>query len=59
MSQVSSHDLFVAFLAENEIWDLQVNCYSLNSIGPAVEKISGPRRYVGIYISSAIASNSS
>ncbi|XP_015886273.2 RHOMBOID-like protein 10, chloroplastic isoform X2 [Ziziphus jujuba] len=45
-----------AFLHAN-IGHLMVNCYSLNSIGPAVEKISGPRRYLGIYISSAIASS--
>lgn len=35
----------------------QVNCYSLNSVGPGVEKISGPRRYVALYLTSAIASN--
>ncbi|KAF3447377.1 hypothetical protein FNV43_RR12563 [Rhamnella rubrinervis] len=45
-----------SFLHAN-IGHLMVNCYSLNSIGPTVEKFSGPRRYLGIYISSAIASS--
>nr|AIY60652.1 rhomboid protein Hedne_RBL10 [Hedera nepalensis] len=36
---------------------LMVNCYSLNSIGPTVEKISGPGRYMAVYIISAIASS--
>lgn len=34
----------------------QVNSYSLNSIGPLMEKITGPRRFLAIYFSSAIAS---
>lgn len=33
----------------------QINCYSLNSIGPTVEKLSGPRRYMAIYVISAVA----
>lgn len=37
----------------------QVNCYSLNSVGPSVEKISGPGRFLAIYFSSAIASKGS
>lgn len=36
---------------------LQVNCYSLNSVGPTVESFSGPRRYLAVYFVSAIASN--
>lgn len=47
-----------SFLHTN-IGHLMVNCYSLNSIGPTMEKISGPRRYMATYISSAIASNNS
>ncbi|KAH9751726.1 RHOMBOID-like protein 10 [Citrus sinensis] len=43
-----------AFLHAN-IAHLMVNCYSLNSIGPTMEKICGPRRYLGVYFSSAIA----
>ncbi|XP_073105459.1 RHOMBOID-like protein 10, chloroplastic isoform X3 [Elaeis guineensis] len=34
-----------------------VNCFSLNSIGPIVEKLSGPRRFLAIYFSSAITSS--
>lgn len=36
---------------------LQVNCYSLNSVGPTVESFSGPQRYLAVYFVSAIASN--
>lgn len=36
---------------------LQINCYSLNSVGPTVESFSGPRRYLAIYFASSIASN--
>ncbi|XP_047947649.1 RHOMBOID-like protein 10, chloroplastic isoform X1 [Salvia hispanica] len=46
-----------SFLHAN-IGHLLVNCYSLNSIGPTVENICGPKRYLTIYISSAIASAS-
>ncbi|CAK9179555.1 unnamed protein product [Ilex paraguariensis] len=35
-------------------WGAKVNCYSLNSIGPAVENIGGPRRYLAVYIISAV-----
>ncbi|XP_022868411.1 RHOMBOID-like protein 10, chloroplastic isoform X1 [Olea europaea var. sylvestris] len=45
-----------SFLHAN-IGHLMINCYSLNSVGPAVEKICGPRRYLPIYITSAIASS--
>lgn len=37
----------------------QVNCYSLNAVGPSVEKISGTGRYLAVYLASAIASNRS
>ncbi|GFY90714.1 RHOMBOID-like protein 10 [Actinidia rufa] len=37
------------------ITHLMVNCYSLNSVGPTVEAISGPRRYLAVYFTSAIA----
>ncbi|VFQ76315.1 unnamed protein product [Cuscuta campestris] len=36
---------------------LLVNCYSLNSIGPEVEKNSGPIRYIAVYMISALASS--
>ncbi|XP_057496545.1 RHOMBOID-like protein 10, chloroplastic [Actinidia eriantha] len=45
-----------AFLHAN-ITHLMVNCYSLNSVGPTVEAISGPRRYLAVYFTSAIASS--
>ncbi|KAK4491242.1 hypothetical protein RD792_001976 [Penstemon davidsonii] len=38
-------------------WGAKVNCYSLNSVGPSVENICGPKRYLSIYIASAIASS--
>lgn len=45
-----------SFLHAN-VGHLMVNCYSLNSIGPTVESICGPRRYLAVYISSAVASS--
>ncbi|XP_047336984.1 RHOMBOID-like protein 10, chloroplastic isoform X2 [Impatiens glandulifera] len=45
-----------SFLHAN-IGHLMVNCYSLNSIGPTLENICGPRRFVSVYIASAIASS--
>ncbi|KAM0948842.1 putative rhomboid protease [Dioscorea sansibarensis] len=45
-----------SFLHAN-IGHLMVNCYSLNSIGPTVEKLSGPRRFLAVYFASAIASS--
>ncbi|XP_073023806.1 RHOMBOID-like protein 10, chloroplastic isoform X1 [Primulina eburnea] len=45
-----------SFLHAN-IGHLMVNCYSLNSVGPTVEDICGPKRYLAIYITSAIASS--
>ncbi|KAL3382399.1 hypothetical protein AABB24_002108, partial [Solanum stoloniferum] len=45
-----------SFLHTN-IVHLMVNCYSLNSVGPGVEKVSGPKRYVALYLTSAIASS--
>ncbi|KAK9111513.1 hypothetical protein Scep_019032 [Stephania cephalantha] len=45
-----------SFLHAN-IGHLMVNCYSLNSIGPTIENISGPRRFLAVYFTSAIASS--
>ncbi|XP_062077275.1 RHOMBOID-like protein 10, chloroplastic [Humulus lupulus] len=45
-----------SFLHAN-VGHLLVNCYSLNSVGPSVEKISGPGRFIAIYFVSAIASS--
>ncbi|KAK8370804.1 hypothetical protein V6Z12_A01G202000 [Gossypium hirsutum] len=35
---------------------LMVNCYSLNSVGPTVENLSGSRRFLAVYLASAISS---
>ncbi|GER26722.1 rhomboid family protein [Striga asiatica] len=45
-----------SFLHAN-LGHLLINCYSLNSVGPTVEKICGPKRYLAIYITSAITSS--
>ncbi|KAL1802123.1 hypothetical protein ACET3Z_030770 [Daucus carota] len=45
-----------SFLHAN-IGHLLINCYSLNSIGPTVEKYSGPGRYMAIYFISAVAAS--
>ncbi|MBA0607735.1 hypothetical protein Godav_020000, partial [Gossypium davidsonii] len=34
----------------------QVNCYSLNSVGPTVENLSGPTRFLAVYLTSAMSS---
>lgn len=39
------------------IMHLLVNCYSLNSVGPTVESLSGGKRFLAIYAVSAIASS--
>ncbi|KAH9314187.1 hypothetical protein KI387_022814, partial [Taxus chinensis] len=44
-----------SFLHANTM-HLLVNCYSLNSVGPIVEKLSGPKRFVAVYMASAITS---
>ncbi|PKA49995.1 hypothetical protein AXF42_Ash017534 [Apostasia shenzhenica] len=45
-----------SFLHAN-IGHLMVNCYSLNSIGPTVEKLSGSKRFLAVYFTSAVASS--
>ncbi|XP_057977889.1 RHOMBOID-like protein 10, chloroplastic [Malania oleifera] len=45
-----------SFLHAN-IGHLMVNCYSLNSVGPTMENISGPWRYLAVYFTSAITSS--
>ncbi|XP_057422315.1 RHOMBOID-like protein 10, chloroplastic [Lotus japonicus] len=39
------------------IGHLMINCFSLNSVGPTVERFSGPRRFLAVYFISAIASS--
>ncbi|XP_010460401.1 PREDICTED: RHOMBOID-like protein 10, chloroplastic [Camelina sativa] len=36
---------------------LMINCYSLNSIGPTAESLGGPKRFLSVYLTSAIASS--
>ncbi|KAG6499739.1 hypothetical protein ZIOFF_039531 [Zingiber officinale] len=48
--------LATSALLHANIGHLMINCYSLNSVGPTVEKMSGSRRFLAIYFSSAIAS---
>ncbi|XP_057431538.1 RHOMBOID-like protein 10, chloroplastic isoform X2 [Lotus japonicus] len=45
-----------SFLHAN-IGHLMINCFSLNSVGPTVERFSGPRRFLAVYFISAIASS--
>ncbi|XWS67581.1 hypothetical protein CRYUN_Cryun04dG0018200 [Craigia yunnanensis] len=49
--------LATSSLLHANIGHLMVNCYSLNSFGPTVENISGPRRFLAAYFTSAISSN--
>jgi membrane associated rhomboid family serine protease len=37
---------------------MQVNSYSLNSVGPTVESLGGGRRFLAVYVASALASSS-
>ncbi|KAK5842049.1 hypothetical protein PVK06_004376 [Gossypium arboreum] len=46
-------------LLHANIRHLMVNCYSLNYVGPTVENLSGPRRFLAVYLTSAISSNNS
>ncbi|KAG8503824.1 hypothetical protein CXB51_001968 [Gossypium anomalum] len=46
-------------LLHANIRHLMVNCYSLNSVGPAMENLSGPRGFLAVYSASAISSNNS
>ncbi|KDP38882.1 hypothetical protein JCGZ_05039 [Jatropha curcas] len=49
--------LATSSLLHANIGHLMVNCYSLNSIGPTIESLSGARRYLAVYFASAIASS--
>ncbi|CAL9180552.1 unnamed protein product [Musa hybrid cultivar] len=49
--------LVTSSLLHANIGHLMINSYSLNSIGPTVEQLSGPRRFLAIYFTSAIASS--
>lgn len=45
-----------AFLHGN-VMHLAVNCYSLYSLGPVVENVSGGRRLLAVYLAAALAGN--
>ncbi|KAG1676085.1 hypothetical protein FOA52_014951 [Chlamydomonas sp. UWO 241] len=36
------------------LFHLAINCYALNSLGPQVETLTGPRRFAAIYLTSAL-----
>ncbi|MBA0677115.1 hypothetical protein Goari_018536, partial [Gossypium aridum] len=46
---------YLALLGVQLIFCFQVNCYSLNSVGPTMENLSGPRRFLVVYFTSALS----
>lgn len=48
---------FLFFVGSEEICLSQVNCFSLNSVGPTVESLCGPTRFLAVYFTSAVTSN--
>ncbi|PPD72329.1 hypothetical protein GOBAR_DD30767 [Gossypium barbadense] len=48
--------LATSSLLHANIGSLMVNCYSLNSVGPTMENLSGPRRSLAVYFTSALSS---
>ncbi|KAA3465404.1 rhomboid-like protease 1 [Gossypium australe] len=51
--------LATSSLLHANIGNLMVNCYSLNSVGPTMENLSGPRRSLAVYFTSALSCNNS
>ncbi|CAM0951654.1 unnamed protein product [Alopecurus aequalis] len=47
--------LATSSLLHGNLTHLAFNCFSLNSIGPAVELVTGPRRFLAVYFTSALA----
>lgn len=47
--------LATSSLLHGNLTHLAFNCFSLNSIGPTVELITGPRRFLAVYFTSAVA----
>ncbi|GJN13208.1 hypothetical protein PR202_ga31553 [Eleusine coracana subsp. coracana] len=37
------------------MWGAKFNCFSLNSMGPTVEMLTGPKRFLAVYFTSALA----
>jgi membrane associated rhomboid family serine protease len=50
--------LITPSLLHANIAHLLVNSYSLNSVGPTVESLGGGRRFLAVYVASALASSS-
>lgn len=46
--------LFTSNFLHADLLHLAMNCYSLNSIGPFVETISGEQRFLAIYLTSGV-----
>lgn len=49
--------LLTPALLHGGLMHLFVNCYSLNDLGPAAERLLGPRKFTALYIASAISGN--
>lgn len=47
--------LATSSLLHGNLTHLAFNCFSLNSIGPTVELVTGPRRFLAVYFTSALA----
>ena len=49
--------LLTPALLHGGMMHLFVNCYSLNDIGPAAERLLGPQRFTCLYVASAVSGN--
>ena len=49
--------LLTPALLHGGLMHLFVNCYSLNDLGPAAERLLGPRRFTCLYAASAVSGN--
>lgn len=58
MGLLTTNCQFMLKFHNHGVFCSQVNCYSLNSVGPSVENICGTRRFFTIYFASAVASKS-
>ena len=44
-------------LLHGDVLHLLVNCYSLNQVGPASERLLGPQRFLSLYVTAAVTGN--
>lgn len=51
------HRLFTPMFLHGGIGHLMMNCYSLRNIGPSVESLFGPHRFLATYVVSGVAGN--